>query len=196
MKALRKGDLQTDLRTAHSEETVALWGIDPLLGEREIVWELRGALGLGDNVPVVASEPRLAGVATWYTLVRVPPSVAATLLALRALRIGAYMCRPDRWVRVMTCFNCHRPGHKSADCPAPKGGKRCHRCASTEHLAGACKAAQEYCLVCEIAGHRADAVRCPKYKEALTKKRTARKSKRSPRVGNSNDWVQVGGGNK
>jgi len=70
------------------------------------------------------------------------------------IAVGWTMCR----VRARTlpperCFRCQNFGHNARSCTGPDRTGACWKCGLTDHLLKDCKAPEDRCLACELAGH-------------------------------------------
>ena len=82
----------------------------------------------------------------------------------------------------LKCFNCHKVGHFSPECPEEKQPLRCFTCKSDAHFAQDCpeKKKKQVCYSCQKEGHWAQS--CPqklKRKAGGDKKGKSKMSKKS-----------------
>lgn len=169
--------MQADCRNSSVPQTVALWGVDPMLDERGVERAIREALSVPDATAIRATEPRLGRAEVWYALVTAPAPIARALRAHTTIKLGSRWCRPEEWIRLPNCYNCQRPGHKAVDCKETRReGKVCHRCGGSDHLVRDCNAQVAKCHVCDVEGHRADGMSCPVYRRLVEQMRASRNS--------------------
>jgi len=75
------------------------------------------------------------------------------------------------------CFRCQAFGHNSKACTATDRSGECWKCGEVDHLIKVCKAADDRCLACEIAGlskscHRPGSGACAARKPSAGQKST------------------------
>ena len=131
--------------------------------------------------------------------IRLPRAAGRRLLSLGRLEVGwaRSKCRITEWITPLCCFRCQQFGHMAKDCKHLKvDGKKCFRCGSSGHIAKMCKSAPR-CYVCDVEGHRADSLSCPKQRTPaetqpqagpeVTKPLTRRQRRRAMEVENFDD---------
>ena len=97
---------------------------------------------------------------------------ANILLKQPRIKIGWFRHRIQELIVPELCRKCKKYGHNRKECKGELkklGG--CLRCGNREHKAKGCTNQPKY-YVCKVDGHRADSMACPKYKEAVGKKKT------------------------
>ena len=171
---IRKGaGVQVDIRnSAGPSTTVVLHNVDPFLGSR-LGPELCSVLRLPDDTEIRAEERAWLGKnQVWKRRVTLPHAQAKKLIAMKAVKLGTMVCKPEEWVNVPTCYNCQKLGHLSRECKEKKvEGQRCYKCGDVGHISKKCEATIQKCYACNEEGHVANSMACPKFKEMVQTRR-------------------------
>lgn len=96
-----------------------------------------------------------------------PPPLAERAIGLGKIRLGWTVCRVKERADPPFCQKCQIYGHPTHTCLAKSVVKRrCLKCGG-EHTTNACNSKSEFCISCNTDGHRANSMRCPKYKALI-----------------------------
>jgi len=136
---------------------VEILDLDATATALEVLDALREAIPGGDDPTARAERDNIQDVRIWPT--RSGQQIASAKMSRYAasvitkIPIGWTMCRvrprtspPER------CFRCQKFGHNARTCGDSDRASACWRCGETGHPIKECKAAEDNCLACDLAG--------------------------------------------
>lgn len=96
----------------------------------------------------------------------ISPEEGFRLIKMKRIKVGWRRCKIIEKITPMKCMSCYKIGHIAKDCNEDKEylQKRCLNCLMPGHIAKECSN-QPKCYNCNIEGHRAESMVCPKYRE-------------------------------
>ena len=93
------------------------------------------------------------------------------LLKRKRITVGWGRCRIHEKINPPRCYKCQQFGHASYECKNEEYVKqKCLKCGSEEHMARECQN-EVKCYVFGKEGHRADSMKCEKYREMVERLR-------------------------
>lgn len=98
--------------------------------------------------------------------------IAEKLLKDKRIDMGWERCRIVEKITIERCYKCQNFGHKSFECKEKAAKPKCLKCGCEEHNTATCKAEKLKCYVCGKEGdegHRADSMKCEKYRDLVQK---------------------------
>ncbi|XP_037959272.1 uncharacterized protein LOC119688676 [Teleopsis dalmanni] len=121
-----------------------------------------------DKSSIRSKRTTYAGTQSAY--VSLPADDAKKLLALGHIKVGWVRCRITEVISPKRCYKCWAYDHIAAACKAPDRTKLCRRCGKEGHQAANCTNTEK-CVLCE-GPHAAGSAKCPRYQEAVHRKKT------------------------
>ncbi|XP_060845167.1 uncharacterized protein LOC132924736 [Rhopalosiphum padi] len=136
---------------------VEILDLDAVSTAGEVLEALRSAIPDQDDSAAQAARESICDVRIWPT--RSGQQIATAKMSRHAaslitrMAVGWTMCR----VRARTlpperCYRCQGFGHNSRSCTETDRTGACWKCGLTDHLMKDCKASEDCCLPCELAG--------------------------------------------
>lgn len=143
-------------------KVIQLYGMDELTTEEDVRKEIARHANCPETEVTVRSLKPLRFGGLQMTTVLLAQNHADKLTALGEIRIGLSCCRVKLRPDLLTCFRCWETGHFAAQCKGPDRSGLCRNCAQDGHQTGSCSR-NPRCPVCEVEGHRANTLACPKH---------------------------------
>lgn len=168
---LRTTSIGAEVRQVARETIIAIRGLDAMIEASEVAEALVAAGVVEEGIEsITLGELRDGWTGRRTAIVRLPRRHAQNLLRKGKLTVGWAKCqaRVTEYEQGTCCYKCQQFGHLSWQCKEKEAAeKKCYRCGSLEHIAKECSSPPK-CYGCGQEGHRADSVRCPKWKEQAT----------------------------
>ena len=135
---------------------VEILDLDAVSSAAEVLEALRAAIP-GDDPAASAEREAISDVRIWS--VRSGQQIATAKVSkfaastITRIPVGWTMCRVrPRTLPPERCFRCQAFGHNSRSCTSIDRSGACWRCGCSDHRMANCKADQDRCLACEMAG--------------------------------------------
>jgi len=140
------------------QSEVEILDLDAVSTAAEVLEALRAAIPGQDDPAAQADRESIGDIRIWPT--RSGQQIATAKMSRHAaslltrVAVGWTMCR----VRARTlpperCFRCQNFGHNARICTGPDRTGACWKCGLSDHVLKNCKASDDSCLACELAGH-------------------------------------------
>lgn len=144
-----------------------IMGIESMATEDNIVEVIENATGrkkedIGLEMKKLSEEGRRNRTAEiWLN------SEAGSILEKKEkITIGWRVSYIKRKVRVERCIKCLKMGHHSSVYKNTNTQKKCFNCTKEGHFVTECQN-QSFCNACNVAGHRPDSGKCPKFRKLI-----------------------------
>lgn len=144
---------------------IVIFDIDPDVDANEVKEILKEELKI-DAEQIRMNPLRETKRGTMMLSVFLPENIAREAIQMKKIKIGWTMCQIKERVEVPHCMNCSKVGHTKRECKEETCPEKCLRCGD-EHQTKTCTSDKEYCISCGEAGHRANAFKCPVYKNVI-----------------------------
>ncbi|KAH0808173.1 hypothetical protein GEV33_014617 [Tenebrio molitor] len=159
------GNGTTVKKLEEKQVAIIIRDLDKTIDREEIEKAIKDELEVEDSttcVKVLGPRAPADGEGPNTALAVMPARWGEMLLKQRRIKIG-----------------CQEFGHASYACKSKeKRAQKCLNCGGEEHEAKDCKG-EEACYICNKKGHRADSMRCERYREVVKKVRANRKGEES-----------------
>lgn len=149
--------------------------------------EIKGALeenGIRVDDPEMG-EVRRSRRGNLTCTIFISPEEGFRLIKMKRIKVGWRRCRVIEKITPLKCMLCNKIGHIAKDCREDKEylRNRCLNCLTPGHIAKECTN-QPKCYNCDIEGHRAESMVCPKYREWVKEAKNNRGGKSAERPKN------------
>lgn len=125
--------------------------------------------------------PMKSNRGTQTVMVTLPAEQASKLLRKDTLKIGWNICRVEEIYTPPKCYRCQGYGHLARTCDEnTKVAGKCLKCMEEGHSAKGCQGTAK-CYECNITGHQAGTMGCPKYRKLVAEWKKSRKAE-TPKV--------------
>lgn len=152
-----------------SNQTVMILDIDESIQPDYVKVTLREELGrdnLGENdIQVKMPEKGNTG-GVKYAFATLNGESAKRLVDRKYIGKGWDRWRVKEIESLPKCYRCHRVGHITRNCQTNNAEDTCHKCGETGHKRRECQNGQK-CYLCGSDEHKAETMRCPKYRELV-----------------------------
>ncbi|XP_068909680.1 axoneme-associated protein mst101(2)-like [Tenebrio molitor] len=176
------GNDTTVKKLEEKQVAIIIRDLDKTIDREEIEKAIKDELDVKDTttcVKVLGPRAPADGEGPNTALAIMPARWGKMLLKQRRIKIGWSRCRIVEKITPPRCYRCQQFGHASYACKSKeKTAQKCLNCGGEEHEAKDCKE-EEACYICNKKGHRADSMRCERYREVVNKVRANRKGEES-----------------
>nr|CAI5825508.1 unnamed protein product [Callosobruchus analis] len=169
------------VKTISKEETIIhTHNLDATVTEEDIRKAIRSSLQAQETDVPTQRENEIATIA-------IDREKAEKLIGDEFIKTCLNRCYVTKRLEIARCYKCHKYDHLARECTGPSRGNICLKCGESRHKASECEG-EEYCVSCEVKGHRTGTLKFPVYRQMLAKQRKSGKG-----AGEGFVWLEMQG---
>lgn len=145
---------------------IVLLDVEHDISQEELIQTLCSTLEVNaTDIKVNPFRPMRRGNQMVTVFLHIPSAERA--IHMSKIRLGWTYCRVKERSDPPFCQKCRTYGHHTHTCSEKAIIKRrCLKCGG-DHATNVCTSSSEFCITCNIEGHRANSMRCQKYKALI-----------------------------